>query len=118
MGKFDLGACIKDAQAANGFVRDDERISFNRAYNDILNEWMFALDMGELSEIYRLTKECASCRCYGSGTFARKTAGTDRHGNQNLVIEVCFGCEGKGYQTPRDQRRNYGYWAFYAKVSA
>ena len=115
---MNLGADIDRAIEANRPLLDDERISFNRAYNDILNDWPFALDLGELVEIYRLTKECSSCRCYGSGTFARKVAGTDRHGNQNLVIEVCFGCEGKGYQTPRDSRRNYGYWAFYAKVSA
>jgi hypothetical protein len=52
-----------------------------------------------------------ACRCDGTGIFSWMAAGVLRHGK-------CFGCEGKGYQTAADRKRNEVYWNHYARVGA
>ena len=72
---------------------------------------------------YRTAMAVAQCRCAGNGTFAVRNADggvtRDAQGNErNWHYEVCYGCAGKGFQTPADQKRNWGYWAFYARIEA
>ena len=55
-----------------------------------------------------------ACKCNGSGTYWVRAEGFETHGK--YVIERCFGCNGKGYQDRDDQKRNWGYWNFYARI--
>jgi DnaJ-class molecular chaperone len=52
------------------------------------------------------TVECG--KCGGSGVYY----GHGRVENGTFVgfTGPCYACQGKGRQTPVDQRRNWGYW--------
>ena len=54
------------------------------------------------------------CKCNGSGQHYGK--GEFVNGVFTGVIDICFGCQGKGYQTRVDARRNTVYWNHYARV--
>lgn len=55
------------------------------------------------------THETIKCsKCDGSGIYY----GHGRVENGVFIgnIGECYACKGKGFQTPEDQRRNWGYW--------
>lgn len=59
------------------------------------------------------TREAIECpKCYGSGIYYG-------HGRVENGVFIgfqgeCYACAGKGFQTPADQRRNWGYWKHHA----
>ena len=72
---------------------------------------------------YKTDLAMGLCKCDGNGQFAVRNAEgavtRDAQGHErNWHYEVCFGCAGKGFQSPADQKRNWGYWAFYARIEA
>jgi hypothetical protein len=56
------------------------------------------------------------CRCNGSGVF--HAGGYVENGVYKGHTGVCYGCEGKGWQSPNDVKRNRIYWTRYARLSA
>ena len=65
---------------------------------------------------YKTDLAVGLCKCNGNGSFAVRNE-PDANG-KTWHYEVCFGCAGKGFQSPADQKRNWGYWAFYARIEA
>ena len=70
---------------------------------------------------YKAARQVAECKCHGTGTVTvRNQGGSEQLTADGRVItwheETCYGCGGKGFQTPDDQKRNWGYWAFYARI--
>jgi hypothetical protein len=103
--------------------------AFAAAYNTRYAEFIRLLDSAEGTDAahfvaahsyaqFHAHREIAECKCYGSGIWWQKTAGTDATGNQILIPSTCFGCGGKGFQNASDQKRNWGYWNFYARIEA
>lgn len=53
-------------------------------------------------------------KCNGSGAF--HFGGAVVNGVFQGRTGVCFACQGKGYQTSKDQKRNAFYWNRVARV--
>jgi hypothetical protein len=51
---------------------------------------------------------CTCFKCAGSGLFY--AGGAVVNGVYNGKVGTCFGCKGKGYQTPEDKARCAAYW--------
>jgi hypothetical protein len=54
-------------------------------------------------------------KCCGTGVWAQKTARTQIDGSTTPL--VCYACQGKGYESEADQRRNWGYHMFYYRLN-
>jgi hypothetical protein len=54
-------------------------------------------------------------KCSGSGTFYGR--GAVVNGKFEGFSGPCFGCQGKGWQAPKDQRRNRYYWDHIARIA-
>ena len=57
---------------------------------------------------------CICYKCAGSGTFYGR--GIVENGVFKGFSGPCFGCKGKGYQTPQDSKRNNYYWNHVARI--
>lgn len=53
--------------------------------------------------------------CNGSGIF--RGGGSVINGVYKGFEGVCFRCQGKGYQTRDDEKRNWGYDNFHRRIS-
>jgi hypothetical protein len=70
---------------------------------------------------FKADRDIQRCKCGGTGTYwVRCEPRPNPNGGSMIVAnpEQCFGCAGKGYQSESDQRRNWGYWSFYARIEA
>ena len=56
----------------------------------------------------------SDCECGGSGKFY--SGGAVVNGRYTGRIGECFRCQGKGYQTAADRKRNYWYDAKYRRI--
>lgn len=62
----------------------------------------------------QLPKGCNKCdRCRGTGTYSWGASINGRMQHSG----TCYHCQGKGFQTPADRKRNANYWNYYAKIS-
>lgn len=62
------------------------------------------------------SNETVSCwKCGGDGKWYGK--GGIENGVFTGFVGNCYACGGKGVQTPSDQKRNWAYWKYYARVS-
>lgn len=59
-----------------------------------------------------MQNKCERCNGTGIATWGGTINGKPVHSGK------CFRCQGKGYQSEADKRRNYGYDNFYMRVNA
>ena len=59
-----------------------------------------------------ITLRAVCRRCCGTGSFITRM----ENGVPKGPGGICYRCNGKGYQTEADGRRNYGYDNFYQRV--
>jgi hypothetical protein len=63
----------------------------------------------------QLPEGCVTCDgCRGDGIYYGR--GYVENGKFKGFTGECFRCQGKGYQTPKDVKRNWGYDNFHRKV--
>ena len=58
---------------------------------------------------------CVCFKCSGSGKFY--SGGMVLNGVYTGKVGPCYGCRGKGWQSPSDKARNRVYWRHYARIS-
>lgn len=92
-----------------------DRKEFNKAATEILRK--SGLDPAHAHgeqwvKAARLVKQPCR-RCAGTGRFITGML----NGRPTGPGGICFRCEGKGYQTDADQKRNYGYDNYYMRIN-
>jgi hypothetical protein len=65
--------------------------------------------MAAVKAYTKIPEGCAECfKCGGGGKYY--SGGAVVNGKYTGKVGDCYGCAGKGYQTPADVKRNRAYW--------
>lgn len=77
--------------------------------------WM-ARNYLELARAHAPVTGAFPCKCSGSGVF--RWGGGTVNGVFTGKTGVCFGCQGKGWMSAADRKRDAYYWNHVARISA